>query len=167
MPSENVLLQKQQVVAELTEKLKSAVGGVLVDYKGISVENDTKLRKELREAGVEYSVVKNRLLAIAAKNAGLEELIPSLENTTALAVSKNDQVAAARILNKYAENSKGAFSVKCGFSDGKVVDAGTVAELAKLPSKETLIAMVLCGFKANIRGLVIALNAIAEKENAQ
>lgn len=177
MPSEKILLQKQQIVAELVEKLKGSVAGVLVDYKGITVADDTKLRKELREAGVEYSVIKNRLLALAAKEAGLEGMIPTLENSTALAVSESDHVAAAKILNKYAEGSKGKFTVKCGFVEGNVIDAAGVAELAQLPSREVLVAKVLGGFNApisgfanvlnaNLRGLVVALNAIAEKQSA-
>ncbi len=174
MPSEKILLQKQQQVEELCELLKSSVAGVLVDYKGINVENDTKLRKELREAGVKYSVVKNSLLSRAAEKVGFDELKGVLSGTTALAVHETDAVVAAKILNKYAESSKGAFTMKAGFVEGKVIDATGVESLAKLPSKEELVAMVLRGINApisglvnvlngNIRGLVVALNQIAEK----
>ena len=176
MPSEKVLLEKQQIVADLKEKLSSAAAGVIVDYKGITVAQDTKLRKDLREAGVDYMVVKNTLLGIAAKDVGLDDILPSLSGTTALAVS-SDHVAAAKILSKYADDSKGKFSVKCGFVDGGVIDANGVKALAKLPSREVLIAQVLGGFNApitgfanvlnaNLRGLVVALNAIAEKQSA-
>ena len=176
MPSEKVLLGKQQIVADLKEKLSDAAAGVIVDYKGITVAQDTKLRKDLREAGVEYMVVKNTLLGIAAKDVGLDDIIPSLNGTTALAVS-SDHVAAAKILSKYADESKGKFTVKCGFVDGGVIDADGVKALAKLPSREVLIAQVLGGFNApisgfanvlnaNLRGLVVALNAIAEKQSA-
>ena len=176
MPSEKVLLGKQQIVADLKEKLSAAAAGVIVDYNGITVAQDTKLRKDLREAGVEYMVVKNTLLGIAAKDVGLDDIIPSLNGTTALAVS-SDHVAAAKILSKYADESKGKFSVKCGFVDGGVIDADGVKALAKLPSREVLIAQVLGGFNApisgfanvlnaNLRGLVVALNAIAEKQSA-
>ncbi len=176
MPSEKVLLEKQQIVASLKDKLSGAAAGVIVDYKGITVAQDTKLRKDLREAGVEYMVVKNTLLGIAAKDAGLDGIIPSLSGTTALAVS-GDHVAAAKILSKYADDSRGKFSVKCGFVDGGVIDADGVKALAKLPSREVLIAQVLGGFNApisgfanvlnaNLRGLVVALNAIAEKQSA-
>ena len=176
MPSEKVLLGKQQIFADLKEKLSAAAAGVIVDYKGITVAQDTKLRKDLREAGVEYMVVKNTLLGIAAKDVGLDDIIPSLNGTTALAVS-SDHVAAAKILSKYADESKGKFSVKCGFVDGGVIDADGVKALAKLPSREVLIAQVLGGFNApisgfanvlnaNLRGLVVALNAIAEKQSA-
>ena len=177
MPSEKILKQKQQEVEILAEKLNSAMAGVLVDYKGISVANDTKLRRELRQADVEYMVVKNSLLRRAAEKAGLEELTGVMVGTTALAISKTDAVAAAKILSKYAEDSKGAYSVKAGFVEGKAIDANGVNALAKLPSREELVAQVLRGFNApisgfvnvlngNIRGLVIALNQIAEKQSA-
>lgn len=176
MPSEKVLLEKQAIVAELTERLKSSVAGVLVNYKGISVAEDTKLRKELREAGVQYNVVKNTLLSRAAANVGLEEFNPVLEETTALATSGEDYVAAARILSDYAEKNK-KFTIKIGFVEGNVIDAAGVNSLAKLPSKETLIAQALGGLNApiqglvtvlngNIRGLACVLSAIAEQKGA-
>lgn len=176
MPSEKILEQKKQIVAELTEKLKSACAGVVVDYKGINVADDTKLRKELREAGVDYFVVKNTLLSRAAKEAGIEGLDPVLEGTTALAISNEDHVAAARILCKFAEKNK-SIKAKAGFVEGKTIDAAEVENLAKLPSKEVLVAQVLGGLNAPItgfvtvlngtmKGLVVALNAIAEKQSA-
>lgn len=164
MPSEKVLETKKEIVAGLEEKLKTAVSGVIVDYKGISVADDTKLRKELREAGVEYKVVKNTLLRFAAKNAGLEELCPSLEGTTALAVSNEDAVAPAKILGKFAEDSKGKFIIKTGFMEGKVISVEEVTALSKLPGREQLLAMLLSALTGNIRGLAVALNAIAEKD---
>lgn len=166
MPNEKVLLQKQQYVAELKEKVNNSVAGVLVDYKGISVADDTKLRKEMREAGVEYHVVKNTMLRLALKDSAYEEASSVLENTTALALSENDPVVAARILCKYAEDSNGAFSVKAGFVDGKVLNEAEVTELSKLPNKEGLVSMLLSVLTGNLRGLAVALNAIAEKEEA-
>lgn len=163
MPSVMVLNQKKEVVETLKEKLSSSVAGVVVDYKGITVEDDTKLRRELREAGVEYSVVKNTLLRFAAKEVGYGELENVLEGTTALAVSKEDPVAAARILTKFADASKGKFVVKAGFVDGGVIDAAKVNELGKLPGKEQLLSMLCSALQGNIRGLAVALNAIAEK----
>ena len=176
MPSEKILEQKKQIVADLTEKLQNSCAGVVVSYKGITVEQDIKLRRELREAGVEYSVVKNTLLSRAAKNAGIEGLDPVLEGTTALAVSKDDYAAAARVLCGFAEKNK-FFKTKAGFIDGKLLDEAGVNDLAKLPTKEVLIAQVLGGFNAPItgfanvlngtlKGLVVALNAIAEKQSA-
>jgi len=163
LASEKVLAQKKEVVAGLVEKLQGSVAGVLVDYKGISVADDTKLRKDLREAGVEYFVVKNTLLERAADQVGFEALKEHLNGTSALAVSKEDPVAAAKILTKYAEASKGKFTVKAGFVDGGVIDAAKVSELGNLPSREGLLSMLLSALTGNLRGLACALNAIAEK----
>lgn len=174
MPSEVILEQKKKLVEELAAKLKGSVAGVVVDYKGINVENDTKLRRELREAGVDYFVVKNTILLRAARDADLGGLDSVLEGPTAIAVSKDDAVSAAKILSKYAEASKGKFSVKAGFVEGNVLDAKSVEALAKLPGRDELVAMTLRGLNApitglvnvlsgNIRGLVVALNRIAEK----
>lgn len=161
MASEKVLQEKQAYVAELTEKLSNAVTGVLVDYSGITVADDTVLRRQLREAGVEYAVVKNTMLKRAAAGANLEGLDDVLNGTTALATS-SDYVAAAKILCKYAEDNKN-FKVKAGFMDGAVIDAAKVEELSKLPSKEGLLSMLLSVLNGPIRGLAVALNAVAEK----
>ena len=166
MPNEKVLLQKQQYVAELKEKVNGSVAGVIVDYKGINVSDDTKLRREMREAGVEYHVVKNTMLRLALKDSNYEEMSSVLENTPALALSENDPVAAARILCKFAEDSKGTFAVKSGFVDGKVLSKAEVEELSKLPNKEGLVSMLLSVLTGNLRGLAVALNAIAEKQEA-
>ena len=177
MPSEKILAQKQAVVADLAAKLQHSTAGVLVDYKGITVADDTKLRRELREAGVHYFVVKNTLLERAADQVGFHDLKDHLSGTSALAVSESDPVAAAKILTKYADGSKGKFTVKAGFVDGKALDAEGVKALSKLPSREELIAKTLGGLNApisgfanvlsaNLRGLVVALNAIAEKQSA-
>ena len=177
MPSEKILREKEQQVADLAALLKNSVAGVLADYKGINVANDTKLRRELRAAGVTYMVVKNSLLRRAADQAGFDGLKEVLTGTTALAVSAEDAVVAAKILNQYAEGSKGAFKLKAGFVEGNIIDAAGVSSLAKLPSREELVAQTLRGLNApitglvnvlngNIRGLVIALNQIAEKQSA-
>ena len=177
MPSEKILEQKKQQVAELSEKLKGACTGVIVNYKGITVADDTKLRKSLRESGDEYKVVKNTLLSRALKEAGIDGLDSVLEGTTAIAISQEDYVGAAKILCEYAEKSK-TFEIKAGFVDGNVIDAEGVKNLAKLPSKEVLLAQVLGGLNAPItgfatvlngtlKGLFVALNAIAEKQGAE
>lgn len=176
MPSEKILEQKKAVVEELAERLQGSCAGVLVNYKGITVADDTKLRKELREAGIKYTVIKNTLLLRAAEKAGLEGLDSVLEGTTALATSSEDYVAAARILCEFAEKSK-SFEIKNGFVEGKVISDNEVKDLAKLPSKEVLVAKALGGLNApitgfvtvlngTIKGLVVALNAIAEKQSA-
>ena len=176
MPSEKILEQKKAVVAELSERLKGSVAGVLVNYKGITVADDTKLRQDLREAGVKYTVVKNTLLKRAAEDAGIEGLDPVLEGTTARATSEEDYVAAAKILCEYAEKNKN-FEIKSGYVDGGVLGVDEIKDLAKLPSKEVLVAKALGGLNApitgfvtvlngNIRGLACVLNAIAEKKGA-
>lgn len=163
MPSEKILSEKQAYVAALREKISGSAAGVVVDYKGISVANDTKLRKELREAGVEYAVVKNTMLRLAIKDTGVEGMNEALEGATALAISKEDPIVAAKILNKYAEDSKGAFSIKAGYMDGAAMSKAEVEELAKLPGREGLLSMLLSALTGNLRGLAVAINAIAEK----
>lgn len=182
MPNATILEEKKAAVAALTEKVKAATAGVLVSYTGISVSDDTALRKKLRDAGVEYTVVKNSILRFAFKDAGYEELDEHLNGASALALS-SDPVAAAKIISEFAsspENSKKEipFSVKAGFIDGKCIDAEGVAALAKLPSREILVATVLgtlnapiTGFvtvlNGTIKGLACAINAIAEKKSAE
>ena len=178
MPSEKILEQKKQQVNELSEAIKAANVGVLVNYTGITVDKDTKLRKELREAGCEYKVVKNTLLSRALHEAGIEGLDEYLNGATALAYSDQGYTEAPKICADYVKaNPNTTFAVKAGFIDGGAVDAASIDELAKLPPKEVLVAQVLGGLNgpiqgfANVcsgvmRGLVIALNAIAEKQGA-
>ena len=177
MPSAAILEQKKAQVAELTEQLKKSCSGVLVDYKGITVEADTKLRNELRKAGVRYSVVKNTLMQRAIKEIGFDALEPVLSGTTAMAVSTDDMVAPAKILTEYAKKSGNKFKIKAGFVEGRVISVADVQSLAELPPKEQLIARALAGFNspiagfanvlnANLRGLAVALNAIAEQKSA-
>ncbi|MCL2088994.1 MAG: 50S ribosomal protein L10 [Oscillospiraceae bacterium] len=177
MPSEKTLQKKRALVDELRNKLENAAAGVIVDYKGINVENDTVMRKELREAGVDYFVLKNTLLrrAIAETNfAGLEDV---LKGTTSIAICNDDPVLAAKIIAKYTTEYKDIIKIKAGFVDGRVIDIKEVGELANLPPREVLIAMFLGGLNApisglanvlnaNIRGLAVALSQIAEKKSA-
>lgn len=162
MPSQNILELKQQQVAEIKANVEAACAGVLVDYSGISVADDTKLRKELREAGVNYTVVKNTLLRKAVEGTDLSELDPFLNGTTALAVSNDDHVAAARILCKYAEGNE-SFTIKTGFMDGKVIDLATINSIAKLPPRDILLATVCNAFNAPISALARALQAVVDK----
>lgn len=164
MPSESVIAKKQQFVEELTEKLKNAAGGVLVDYKGITVEDDTKLRKELRENGVDYFVVKNTLLKRALNAAGIEGLDSALDGTTAIALSNDDIIVAPKVLNKKAEDSKGQFSIKLGFVDGKAISKEEVEAYAKLPSKETLLSQLVFMLQSPIQRLAIAISEIEKKQ---
>jgi len=157
MPNVKVLEEKKQMVAELVEKIKNASSGVLVNYQGINVEQDTKMRTELREAGVDYFVFKNTLARLAVKECGFDELLPVLEKMTAIAISENDPVAPAKILAAYADKIE-TFNVKAGFVDGTVIDVKGVNQLATLPSKEQLIAKVLGSLQSPIYGLVNVLN---------
>lgn len=163
MPNAKVLEQKQQLVAELSEKLSAAVTGIVVDYKGTTVSDDTALRKELRENGINYFVVKNTLLSRAVEGTELEEIKSVLEGTTAIALSNEDYTAAARILCKFADEHEG-FTVKSGFLDGKVIDIDTINSLAKLPSRDVLLATVLGAFQAPIAAFARAVQAIVDKD---
>lgn len=166
MPSEKALLKKQKKVEELTELLKGAAAGVLVDYKGISVANDTKLRKELREAGVKYSVEKNSQLRFALKNIGLEELDSVLEGTTALAISTEDQTVAARILGKYSEESKGKFILKAGFIGKEVYDEKGVMALSKIPSRDILLSQLVGSLQGPMQKLAAIVKAVADQKES-
>jgi len=163
MPSTVILEKKQAQVAALAERIKGSIAGVIVDYKGINVEDDTKLRKDLREAGVEYTVVKNSLLKRAADEVGLEGIDPVLEGTTAIATSADDYVASARILQKYAD-AHDNFTVKSGYLDGEVIDLAKIQALAKLPSREVLLATVCSVFNAPIAAFARAVQAIVDKD---
>ena len=163
MPSVQVLEQKKQVVADLVERLNGSCAGVIVDYKGINVEDDTKLRKDLREAGVNYTVVKNTLLKRAIAETELNSLDAVLEGTTAIATSADDYVAAARILSKFADTHKN-FEIKNGFIDKEVIDVAKISGLAKLPSREILLANVLGAFQAPISAFARAIQAIVDKD---
>ncbi len=162
MPSEKVLEQKKQAVADLAERIQNSVAGIIVDYKGITVEDDTKLRKELREADVKYTVIKNTLIKRAAEKAGLSGIDEVLNGTSAIATSENDYVAAARILQKYADGHDN-FTIKTGYLDNEVISLEKVQSLAKLPSREVLLANVLGAFNAPIASFARAVQAIVDK----
>ena len=165
MPSAKILEQKKQLVENLAEKMKAAKSGVIVDYCGITVEKDTALRAELRKAGVDYTVVKNTYIKKAADIAGISGFEPYLEGMTAFAFSNEDPLAPAKVLCKFAESNE-TFKVKVGMMDGAVIEASEVEALAKIPSKEVLIAKVLGGFNAPITSLAYVIKAIAEKQEA-
>lgn len=164
MPNAKVLSEKQAIVAGLVDTLKTSASGVLVNYEGITVSEDTTLRNELRKAGVEYSVVKNTLVRRALDDAGLSELDDVLHGTTSLAVSKEDPIAPMRVLYKFAKGLEGErFAIKAGFMEGKVVPLSDIAALAELPSKEVLVGQVLGMMLSPITSLAIVIKAIAEK----
>ncbi len=177
MPNEKVLSEKKAIVAELADKLKNSSAGVFVDYSGTTVAADTELRRALRAAGVEYTVIKNTLTRIAADQTGFQALDPILSGPTALAVSRKDPVAAAKLISEFASKKDGKLKIKAGFVEGRVITPEEVKALAELPSKEALVAQVLgtliapvtglvTVLNANIRGLACALKAIADKKSA-
>ena len=164
MPSNSILVQKQQIVAALAEQLKNSVAGVVVNYQGITVENDTAMRKALREAGVKYVVMKNTMTGRACDMVGYGDLKQYLNGMTAIAISDSDPVAAAKVLKKYAEKVE-SFNILAGYVDGAVIDANTVNELADIPNKETLIAKLLGSIQSPLYKFAYAIKAVVDKEN--
>lgn len=165
MASEKILEVKKAKVVALEELLKNSVSFVLVDYKGISVEDDTKLRKKLREAGVHYVVEKNSLLRFAFKNMGIDAFDEVLHGTTAVALSNDDQTAPARILGKFAEEHEEYFNLKAGYVEGVAYDAAGVAKLSKIPSKETLLAQLVGSLQGPIQKLAATLQAVVDSKS--
>ena len=163
MPNAKVLSEKKEIVLELSEKLKSS-SGVLVDFSGITVNEDTELRVKLREAGIDYTVVKNTLMRFAIKNVGFEDLEPVLTGTTSLAVTNDDPVAPARIIKEYADTLNDRFEIKGGFMDGKILSVSEVNALAKIPPLPILHAQLLGTMLAPITSLAVVLKAISEKD---
>lgn len=174
MPSEKILKQKKEVVKELSEKIKSAKSIVFADYRGLTVEQDTELRNALRKAGVDYKVVKNTLTKLAANENGITELDSHFNGPTAMALSTEDAIAPAKVLAEFAKKYE-KLELKVGVIEGTVFDVKGLEAIAALPPKEELLAKALGSLKSpitglvnvlngNIRGLVVALNAIAEQK---
>ncbi len=164
MPSNKILEQKQATVAELANKMRAAASGVLVKYEGIKVEDDVALRRALRAAGVDYTVMKNTLTGRACDEVGLSEMKQYLEGMTAIATCENDPLAPAKILKEYADKVE-TFEIKAGFIDGKVIDAQSVVDLANIPSKEVLIGKVMGSLMSSLYGFAYVLQAKIDKEN--
>ncbi|MDR0915922.1 MAG: 50S ribosomal protein L10 [Oscillospiraceae bacterium] len=163
MPNAQVLSEKQAVVDTLTAKLGSAAG-VLVDYSGITVAEDTEMRAKMRGVEVDYTVVKNTLLRFAAKNRGLDALDPILNGTTSLAVHPTDVVAPAKIVKEFAQKLGDRFTIKGGFYDGRVISVAEVEALASIPPIKTLQAQLLGTLLAPITQLAVVVKLIAEKQ---
>ena len=160
MPNAKVLESKKAVVEALSGKIKEATSIVFVDYKGITVAQDTELRKQFREAGVEYSVVKNTLTNIAAKNAGYD-FSEVLNGTTAMASTTGDPIAPARIVCEFAKKNKlKALTIKGGVVEGSVLSADQLNGFGELPSKNALVASVQGTFLAPISSLAFVLDQI-------
>jgi large subunit ribosomal protein L10 len=151
--------EKKAVVGELKEKFISAKGAVLTSSRGLNVAQDTKLRRKLREAGIEYRVIKNTLARIAADEAGIAGMIKYLEGPTAIALSTTDPVAPAKLLSDFIrENRLQSVEIKAGLVEGKVIDANGVKVLASLPPRKVLIAQLLGTLQAPITGFVRVLS---------
>ena len=164
MPNAKVLSEKQAIVEALAERIKNAEAGILVDYKGITVAEDTALRTELRKEGVEYTVVKNTLTRKALDKLGMNELDAVLNGTTSLATADNDPIAPFRILSDYSKKLNERFNIKAAFMDGKVLNEAEIAEMSALPSKDALYAKVLGTMIAPITGLAVCLGQILEQK---
>lgn len=161
MPSQKVLEEKKQIVSAIAEQFKTAVSGVFVDYCGLTVEQDTQLRNKLREAGVEYKVIKNTLTRFAAKEVGFDELDPILNGPTSLAISMTDEVAPAKVIAEFAKTHE-QLEIKAGFLEGKVLQLDEVKTLAATPNRETLIAKLLGSLNAPISNLARTLQALVD-----
>lgn len=173
---EKVIQEKQRVVEEIKGKVDEAQAVVLVDYRGLNVEELTELRSKYREAGVEYKVYKNTMMRFAFKDAGYEDFNEHLTGPNAVAFGFDDPVQVAKITHEFAKEHE-KLEIKAGIVDGKIIDIEEVKSLASLPSKEVLVAQALAGLNApitgfvnvlqgNIRNLVYALDAIRKQQEA-
>ena len=164
MPNAKVLESKKAVVEQLSDRIGKATAVVFVDYKGISVAQDTELRNKFREAGVEYSVVKNTLTRLAAKKVGFNEFDEVLNGTTSMATTTDDPIAPARIVSEFAKKNKNVLKIKGGIVEGKVQTVDALNAFGELPSKNALIAQVLGTFLAPITSLAFVIDQIREQK---
>lgn len=156
---------KQPVVAEISESIKEAQSVVLVDYRGLTVEQDTELRKQLREAGVVYKVYKNTMMNFAFKGTDFEVLAPHLEGPSAIAIGTSDATAPARLISKFAKEAP-ALEVKAGVVEGILYDAKGMQTIASIPSREELLSKLLGSIQSPITNFARVVNQIAEKNGA-
>jgi len=160
--SEAAIAKKETLVQAAAEKFESAASVVIVDYRGLTVEEVTNLRKQLRDAGVEMKVIKNSILSRAAKKVGLDGLDEVFTGPTAIAFSNDDVVAPAKIIDEFAKDAK-ALEIKGGVIEGKVSSVEQITALAKLPNREGLLSMLLSVLQAPVRNVAYAVKAVAEK----
>lgn len=165
MPSDKILKEKEAVVASISEEIKSSLTVVFVDYRGITVEEDTELRSQLRKAGVDYKVTKNSLTTKAVQKLGIEGVEDYLKGPTAIAYCKDEYTVGPKILANAAKKLEN-LTIKGGIMDGAAIDVATIEKLAKIPSKEVLIAQILGGLQGTIRGLAVALDAVREQKES-
>ena len=156
---------KQPIVEEISANIKDAQSVVLVDYRGLTVEQDTRLRKEMREAGITYKVYKNTMMNFAFKGTDCEPLLPYLEGPSAVAISTTDATAPARIICKFAKDAS-KLEVKGGIVEGIAYDAKVIAEIAKIPSREELLSKLLGSIQSPVSNFARVLNQLAEKGGA-
>ncbi|MBS9806535.1 50S ribosomal protein L10 [Bacillus cereus] len=161
-----VIETKQQVVTEIADKLRASKSTIVVDYRGLTVSEATELRKNLREAGVEFKVYKNSLTRRAAESAEMAELNEFLTGPNAIAFSNEDVVAPAKVLNDFATKHE-ALEIKAGVIEGKLVTLDEVKAIATLPSREGLLSMLLSVLQAPIRNLALATKAVADQKEEQ
>ncbi len=157
---------KQPIVAEIAECIEGAQTAVLVDHRGLTVEEDTRLRRELREAGVIYKVYKNTMMNFAIQGTEFEALAPYLSGPSAIAISKTDATAPARILSKFAKTAP-ALEIKAGVVEGAVYDAKGMAAIASIPSREELLSKLLGSIQSPITNFARVMNQLAEKNAAE
>ena len=157
---------KKPVIDEISELLSGAATAVVVDYRGLTVAEDTDLRKQLREAGVAYKVYKNTMINFAVKDTEFEDLSKHLEGPTALAVCKDDATAAARVLAKFAKGAE-ALEIKGGIVDGVYYDAAGIAQIASIPSREVLLSKLLGSMQSPITNFARVIKQIAESNEAE
>ena len=156
---------KQPIVAEISEVIKDAQSVVLVDYRGLTVEEDTALRKQLREAGVNYKVYKNTLMNFAFKGTDFESLAPYLNGPSAIAVSTEDATAPARVIAEFAKKAKN-LEIKAGVVEGALYDAQGMQAIAAIPSRDVLISKLLGSLQSPITNFARVIKQIAEKDGA-
>jgi len=166
MANARIIQEKQQIVEEITTKLRESAATVLTDYRGLNVAQVTELRRKLREAGIEFKVLKNTLIRRATANAELTELDSVLTGPTAVAFGKDDVVAPAKILSEFAKQND-ALKIKGGVVEGRVVGFDEIKALADLPSREGLLSMLLSVLQAPVRNFALADKAVAEKKEAE
>jgi large subunit ribosomal protein L10 len=157
---------KKSVVQEIVEKVKEAQSVVLVDYRGLNVDEATELRRKYSEANVDYTVYKNSLMSFAFKECGYEELVPYLKGPNAIAISKDDSVIAAKISQDFSKAHKN-LELKAGMVDGKVLNLEEITKIASLPSREILLTQIAIGLNAPMSKTAQLLQALVEKRNAE
>lgn len=164
--NEAIKAQKAAIVAEISEQIKDADSIVVVDYRGLTVAEDTKLRKALREEGVVYKVYKNTFITSAIKGTDFEGIAPYLEGPTAIAIGKEDATAPARVIAKFAKDAK-ALEIKGGVVEGNIYDVKGIEKIATIPSRDQLISKLLGSLQSPITNFARVMNQLAEKGGAQ